>query len=59
MQTQNVKNCDVLIIGSGAAGLATAVTASQLGLDVIVCTTATDDDQARALLKGFNFPFRN
>ena len=29
------------------------------GMDVIVCTTAPDDDQARALLKGFNFPFRN
>jgi large subunit ribosomal protein L5 len=29
------------------------------GLDVIVCTTAPDDDQARALLRGFNFPFRN
>ena len=29
------------------------------GLDVIVCTTARTDDEARALLKGFNFPFRN
>ncbi|RMF09652.1 MAG: 50S ribosomal protein L5 [Alphaproteobacteria bacterium] len=29
------------------------------GLDVIVCTTAKTDDEARALLKGFNFPFRN
>ncbi len=29
------------------------------GLDVIVCTTATNDDEARALLKGFNFPFRS
>lgn len=28
------------------------------GLDVIVCTTAPNDDEARALLKGFNFPFR-
>jgi large subunit ribosomal protein L5 len=28
------------------------------GLDIIVCTTATSDDEARALLKGFNFPFR-
>ncbi len=27
------------------------------GLDVIVCTTATSDDEARALLKAFNFPF--
>jgi large subunit ribosomal protein L5 len=29
-----------------------------LGLDVIVCTTAQSDDEARALLRGFNFPFR-
>ncbi len=29
------------------------------GLDVIVCTTARNDDEARALLKGFNFPFQN
>jgi large subunit ribosomal protein L5 len=29
-----------------------------LGLDVIVCTTAGNDDEARALLRGFNFPFR-
>ena len=28
------------------------------GLDVIVCTTATSDDEARSLLKGLNFPFR-
>ena len=31
---------------------------SILGLDVIVCTTAKTDDEARALLKAFNFPFR-
>jgi large subunit ribosomal protein L5 len=28
------------------------------GMDIIVCTTATNDDEARALLKAFNFPFR-
>jgi succinate dehydrogenase/fumarate reductase flavoprotein subunit len=28
--------CDVLVVGSGASGLATAVTAAELGLDVIV-----------------------
>jgi len=28
------------------------------GLDVIVCTTANTDDEARALLEAFNFPFR-
>jgi hypothetical protein len=32
----NVFDCDVLVIGSGAAGLATALTASVLGLDVIL-----------------------
>ncbi len=28
------------------------------GMDIIVCTTAKTDDEARALLKHFNFPFR-
>ncbi|MBI1385873.1 MAG: 50S ribosomal protein L5 [Rhizobiales bacterium] len=28
------------------------------GFDVIVCTTAQSDDEARELLRGFNFPFR-
>jgi len=28
------------------------------GLDVVIATTATTDDEARALLKAFNFPFR-
>jgi len=31
---------------------------SILGMDVIVCTTAKSDEEARALLKAFNFPFR-
>ena len=30
-----------------------------LGLDVIVCTSASTDEEARELLKGFNFPFRS
>lgn len=30
----------------------------QRGMDIIVCTSASDDDSARALLKEFNFPFR-
>ena len=30
-----------------------------LGLDVIVCTSAKTDDEARELLRGFNFPFRS
>ena len=29
------------------------------GMDVIVCTSAPNDDEARELLRGFNFPFRS
>ncbi|MGQ0457869.1 MAG: 50S ribosomal protein L5 [Hyphomicrobium sp.] len=32
---------------------------SVLGMDVIVCTSANTDDEARELLRGFNFPFRS
>ena len=28
------------------------------GLDVIICTSAQTDDEARALIDAFNFPFR-
>ena len=28
------------------------------GLDIIICTTAKSDNEARALLKGFDMPFR-
>lgn len=28
------------------------------GMDIVVCTTARTDDEARELLKQFNFPFR-
>jgi large subunit ribosomal protein L5 len=31
---------------------------SILGMDIIVCTSAKSDKEARALLKAFNFPFR-
>jgi len=31
---------------------------SILGMDIIVCTTAKSDNEARALLRAFNFPFR-
>jgi large subunit ribosomal protein L5 len=31
---------------------------SMLGLDIVVCTTAQTDAEARALLRAFNFPFR-
>lgn len=27
------------------------------GLDIVICTTARSDDEARSLLKGFNMPF--
>ncbi len=29
------------------------------GMDVVVCTSAQSDEEARALLRGFNFPFRS
>ncbi|MBT3915541.1 MAG: 50S ribosomal protein L5 [Rhodospirillaceae bacterium] len=29
------------------------------GMDVVICTTAETDDEARELLKGFNMPFTN
>jgi large subunit ribosomal protein L5 len=28
------------------------------GMDIVICTTAKSDDEARALLKGFDMPFR-
>src|ERR1700681_4815237 len=33
-------------------------TAEIWGMDITVCTTARNDDEARALLTAFNFPFR-
>ena len=29
------------------------------GMDIVVCTTAPNDDEARELLKAFQFPFNN
>ena len=29
------------------------------GLNVVICTSANTDNEARALLKGFNLPFVN
>jgi large subunit ribosomal protein L5 len=29
------------------------------GMDIIVCTSTNDDDQARELLRAFNFPFND
>jgi large subunit ribosomal protein L5 len=31
----------------------------ELGLDVVICTTARNDEEARVLLDELNFPFRN
>src|SRR5579872_3474430 len=31
---------------------------AMLGMDIVVCTTAKNDEEARALLRAFNFPFR-
>ena len=31
---------------------------SILGMDIVVCTTAKTDEEARALLAAFDFPFR-
>ena len=31
---------------------------AMLGLDIVLCTTARTDNEARALLRAFNFPFR-
>jgi len=29
------------------------------GMDIVICTTATTDKEAKALLKAFNMPFYN
>ena len=29
------------------------------GMDIVICTTAPSDDEARELLRGFQFPFAN
>jgi large subunit ribosomal protein L5 len=29
------------------------------GMDIIICTTANTDEEAKELLRGFNFPFVN
>jgi large subunit ribosomal protein L5 len=29
------------------------------GMDIVICTTAKTDAEAKALLKGFNMPFAN
>ena len=29
------------------------------GMDIVICTTAKTDEEAKELLRGFQFPFRN
>jgi large subunit ribosomal protein L5 len=29
------------------------------GMDIVICTTAPTDEEARALLKGFDMPFQS
>ncbi len=29
------------------------------GMDIVICTTAKTDEEARALLKGFDMPFQS
>jgi large subunit ribosomal protein L5 len=29
------------------------------GMDIVICTTARTDEEARQLLKEFDFPFQN
>ncbi len=29
------------------------------GMDIIICTTASNDEEAKELLRGFKLPFRN
>lgn len=29
------------------------------GMDIVICTTASNDDEAKELLKGFDMPFKN
>ncbi|MFM7785283.1 MAG: FAD-dependent oxidoreductase, partial [Gammaproteobacteria bacterium] len=45
-------SCDVLVVGSGAAGLSTALAASVLGLEVLVCEQAPVLGGASALSGG-------
>lgn len=44
--------CDVLVVGSGAAGLSAALTASALGLEVVVCDHADAIGGATAISGG-------
>ena len=53
----------IIVVAASVLGISSSVAEDKvedvLGMDIIVCTTARTDDEARALLKGLNFPFRS
>ena len=50
---------EALVLANAALGegIETHLFFTFWGMDVIVCTTAETDDEARELLRAFNFPF--
>ncbi len=44
MNHDNIHSCDILVIGSGIAGLSAAITAAEYGLDVIVVTKGSIEE---------------
>jgi L-aspartate oxidase len=44
MNHDNIQFCDVLVVGSGIAGLSAAITAAESGLDVIVVTKGSVEE---------------
>ena len=64
LQIQSARNPNFTETAGGAAagvsvaGQTNVTSRSVVGMDIIVCTTAKNDTEARALLAAFNFPFR-
>ena len=53
---------DLAIVGGGPVGTVVGLLLADRGYDVTIvsdCTSARTDEEARELLKGFNFPFRS